>query len=265
LGLAVVADGGRLLAPATIARTVAATSSFYDWAISAVAFAEVENPLQRQPDPALARTSDRHAPATGRASRQVPIRRAVRVQLPRRLPRPLDDGDVALLLGDLKRLRDLAFHNLLMQDGGLRPGEALGLHLADIACGRRRVVVRKRDDHPGGVRQKSRQECVVDLHEPRTLDAVSRYCCVLEVYLCLALARMVSASLVQMNGAHRSFQPSMKARMAALRSRTESNVPRRIACLVMIPKKISTMFSHEPEVGVKCNVTRGFLANQATT
>lgn len=170
-----VADGGRLLAPATIARTVAATSSFYDWAISAVAFAEVENPLQRQPDPALARTSDRHAPATGRASRQVPIRRAVRVQLPRRLPRPLDDGDVALLLGDLKRLRDLAFHNLLMQDGGLRPGEALGLHLADIACGRRRVVVRKRDDHPGGVRQKSRQECVVDLHEPRTLDAVSRY------------------------------------------------------------------------------------------
>jgi hypothetical protein len=33
--------------------------------------------------------------------------------------------------------------------------------------------------------------------------------------------RMVSASLVQMNGSHRSFQPSMKRRMAAMSSRTE--------------------------------------------
>jgi hypothetical protein len=36
-----------------------------------------------------------------------------------------------------------------------------------ISHGRRRVVIRKRD--------KSRTERVVDLHEPRTLDAVSRY------------------------------------------------------------------------------------------
>lgn len=174
LGLAVVAPGGRLLAPATVARALAATSSFYDWAISAEEFTDAENPLQRRPDPALARTSDRHRPATGRASRQAPIRRAVRVRLPQRLPRPLADGDVALLLADLTRLRDLALY-LLMLDGGLRPGEALSLHLADVAYGRRRVVVRKRDDHPGGVRQKSRRERVVDLHDPRTLDTVSRY------------------------------------------------------------------------------------------
>ncbi|MFE5947070.1 tyrosine-type recombinase/integrase [Streptomyces sp. NPDC056480] len=37
------------------------------------------------------------------------------------------------------------------------------------------MTVRKRDDHPRGVRGKSRTERVVDLHEPRTLDAVSRY------------------------------------------------------------------------------------------
>jgi integrase/recombinase XerD len=36
-------------------------------------------------------------------------------------------------------------------------------------------VIRKRDDHPRGVRGKSRTERVVDLHEPRTLEAVSRY------------------------------------------------------------------------------------------
>ena len=36
-------------------------------------------------------------------------------------------------------------------------------------------MIRNRDDHPRGVRGKSRTERVVDLHEPRTLEAVSRY------------------------------------------------------------------------------------------
>lgn len=38
--------------------------------------------------------------------------------------------------------------------------------------------------------------------------------------------------------------------MAPMRSLTDVKVPRRIAWRVMIEKKISTMFSHEPEVGV---------------
>jgi len=62
-----------------------------------------------------------------------------------------------------------------MLDGGLRPGEVLSLQVDDISYGRRRVVIRKRDDHPRGVRGKSRTERVVDLHEPRTLETVSRY------------------------------------------------------------------------------------------
>jgi integrase/recombinase XerD len=62
-----------------------------------------------------------------------------------------------------------------MLDGGLRPGEALGVHLDDVAYGRRRVVVRYREDHPKGARAKSRTERVVDLHEPMTLEAVNRY------------------------------------------------------------------------------------------
>ncbi|MCU0279983.1 MAG: site-specific integrase, partial [Candidatus Nanopelagicales bacterium] len=70
--------------------------------------------------------------------------------------------------------RDLAIV-LLMLDGGLRPGEVLCLQLGDISYGRRRVTIRKRDDHPRGARAKARHERVVDLHEPRTLDAVSRY------------------------------------------------------------------------------------------
>ena len=38
-----------------------------------------------------------------------------------------------------------------------------------------------------------------------------------------------------------------------------------MAWRVMMPKKISTMFSQDPEVGVKCRVIRGFLASQAFT
>jgi integrase len=62
-----------------------------------------------------------------------------------------------------------------MLHGGLRPGEVLGLHLDDLAYGRRRVVVRHREDHPKGARSKSRYERVVDLHEADTLATVSAY------------------------------------------------------------------------------------------
>jgi integrase/recombinase XerD len=62
-----------------------------------------------------------------------------------------------------------------MLEGGLRPGEVLGLHLEDIAYGRRRVIVRHRNDHPKGVRSKSRAERVVDLLEPTALATLSAY------------------------------------------------------------------------------------------
>jgi hypothetical protein len=53
--------------------------------------------------------------------------------------------------------------------------------------------------------------------------------------------------------------------MAAMRSLTLVKVPRRMAWRVMMPKKISTMFSHEPEVGVKCMVIRGLRVSHAWT
>jgi integrase len=98
----------------------------------------------------------------------------VRVKTVQRLPRPLDDDQVEALLAQLRGLRDRAIV-LLMLHGGLRPGEVLGLHLDDLAYGRRRVVVRHRDDHPKGARSKSRVDRVVDLHDAETLAAVSAY------------------------------------------------------------------------------------------
>jgi hypothetical protein len=46
--------------------------------------------------------------------------------------------------------------------------------------------------------------------------------------------------LVQVKGWQRSFQPSMKVSMAAMRSVTEVKLPRRMAWRVMIEKKISS-------------------------
>ena len=163
----------RLSAP-TINRIFAAVSSFYEYLILSGHFTSRENPIQRVDDPALARVSARHQPALGRASRQRPIRRAVRVKTVQRLPRPMDEEQITALLSSLTRKRDKAML-LLMLQGGLRPGEVLNLHLEDLQYGRKRVIIRYRTDHPKRVRTKSRTERVVDLLQPETLQAVSDY------------------------------------------------------------------------------------------
>ena len=72
-----------------------------------------------------------------------------------------------------------------------------------------------------------------------------------EVFCRLALLRISSGVLVQTKGWQRSFQPSMNARILALRSRTERKVPRWMAWRSMMPNQTSTRFSHDPDVGVK--------------
>jgi hypothetical protein len=67
--------------------------------------------------------------------------------------------------------------------------------------------------------------------------------------------RISSAVLLNMKGSQ--LHPSMNRPMASTGSRTERWVPRRMAWRVMIPKKISTMLSHESDVGLKCRVEQG--------
>ena len=70
-----------------------------------------------------------------------------------------------------------------------------------------------------------------------------------EVFLRLAFLRISSAVLVHTNGWQRSFQPSTKARILALRSFTEPKVPRWMAWRSMMPNQTSTRFSPDPPIG----------------
>lgn len=162
------------LSAASINRILAAVSSFYEYLILSGQWMGSENPIQKGNDLATGRVADRHRPFLGHASYQRPIRRVIRVKTVQRVPRPMSDEQIQQLLGSLRTLRDKAMI-LLMLQGGLRPGEVLNLHLEDIQYGRRRVIIRYRNDHPKGVRTKSRQERVVDLYEPEALLAVSTY------------------------------------------------------------------------------------------
>lgn len=161
------------LSPRSINRALAAVSAFYDWAILCGRYNGV-NPIARVAECSAMMVADRHRPfLTGIATRS-PSAKALRVRTARRLPRPLDPEHVSKLLLQLRNRRDLAIVRLML-DGGLRPGEVLGLYLTDIAYGRRRLTVRHRDDHPRGARSKSRTERIVDLHEAATLEAVAAY------------------------------------------------------------------------------------------
>lgn len=174
LDLAATVDGGRLLSPRTCNRILAAVSSFYEFLITCERYSGRANPIQKQADPTARRAVARWRPPLLNSRKQVPVRRTLRVKTVEALPRPISDETYRALISVMRTKRDRALLEL-MHEGGLRPGEALGLHLDDISYGRRRVTVRFRDDHPKGVRQKSRRERVVDLLEGRALPAINDY------------------------------------------------------------------------------------------
>ncbi len=170
LELGVVTGQGRVLSAKTCNRVLAAVSSFYEFLIASAAYSGRENSIVKVADHAAARVPARYRPPLDNARQQRPIRRALRVKTVEALPRPMPDEIYTAVLSELRTRRDRALLEV-MWEGGLRPGEALGMQLEDISYGQRRVFVRKRNDHPAGVRQKSRRDRVVDLLEGRALPA----------------------------------------------------------------------------------------------
>lgn len=174
LDLAATTDGGRLLSARTCNRILAAVSSFYEFLITCERYGGRENPILKQADSASLRAAGRWRPPLVNSKKQIPVRRTLRIKTVDSLPRPMPDETYRALISAMRTKRDRALLEL-MHEGGLRPGEALGLRLEDISYGRRRVTVRHRDDHPKGVRQKSRRDRVVDLLEGRALPAINDY------------------------------------------------------------------------------------------
>ena len=161
------------LSPASTNRALSAIGSFYNWAEFSGRFAG-PNPIRWVEDRTAFLVTDRYRPFLDGVVRITPTARPLRVKVVRRLPRPIADDQIEVLLRKLRSLRDLAMVRLML-DGGLRPGEVLGLRLGDIAYGRRRVTIRHREDHPRGARQKSRTDRVVDVLEAATLEALTAY------------------------------------------------------------------------------------------
>ncbi|KDE99450.1 hypothetical protein Y900_010960 [Mycolicibacterium aromaticivorans JS19b1 = JCM 16368] len=175
LGVGVVAEsGGRVLSARTCNRVLAGVSTFYEFLITAGRYDAAENPLAKRLDTAAARVPARYRPPLLTSAKQRPIRRVLRLKTVDPLPRPIPDDVYLRLLEVMPRLRDQALMEL-MWEGGLRPGEVLGLQFEDVQYGRRRIAVRTRNTHPKGVRQKSRRDRMVDLYEDRGLPALNRY------------------------------------------------------------------------------------------
>jgi integrase len=167
----------------------------------------------------------------------------------------MDEATLDGFIGSLTRLRDLAVF-LLMLDGGLRPGEVLSLHLDDIS-GRRRLTVRMWDDHPRGARGESRTERIVDLHESRTLDAVSRY--VMHVRPLEAANPFVFP--VGGNSTRRLGPPRLRTRLARERQLTQDALqrgwPREVERHNAIADRISTLLAELGEATTFTPTTAG--------
>lgn len=119
-----IGDGSAGLALSTVRRRLSTLSGFYS---HLVALGEVEtNPVHRG-------MAVRSPVAKGK--RVVPLVRPVR-----HLPRVLDPAEVVALLGGLRKHRDRAIVEAMLL-GGLRRSEALGLCMADVRWGERRLFI----------------------------------------------------------------------------------------------------------------------------
>jgi site-specific recombinase XerD len=122
-----LADGESGLSARTIARRLSSVSGFYAYVMARGDTALAANPVPRGLSTRRERGSKR--------SRTVPL-----VRVPRTLPKILAPGEVDALVGALRTQRDRAMV-LAMVLGGLRRCEVLGLRLADLWVGERRLFI----------------------------------------------------------------------------------------------------------------------------
>jgi integrase/recombinase XerC len=118
-------------APRTVNRRLAALSALL--AFGGLRDPDWVSPVPRRREARRAARGERSG-LLGHLARPTP-RSALRVREPRRLPRGLDRGEVAALLGSFRSRRDHAIEGLMLFSG-LRSCEVLGLEVGDVDIAR---------------------------------------------------------------------------------------------------------------------------------
>jgi site-specific recombinase XerC len=125
LDLAATVEGGRLLSARTCNRILAAVSSFYEFLIICERYSGRANPIQKQADPAARRAVAGWRPPLLNSSKQVPVRRTLRVKTVDALPRPISDETYRALISVMRTKRDRALLELMhgKRSRHCQPGE----------------------------------------------------------------------------------------------------------------------------------------------
>lgn len=142
--------------PATVNRHLAAVFSFYEFHLRRGVAVATELVSWRRDGRGSYKP---FLNQVGGRSRRV-ARRPVRLKVPRHLPETLSDEEIAALVNACEHLRD-RFLMSLLNETGMRIGQALGLRHADFVSREATVRIVPRDDNANGARAKCRDAVAI--------------------------------------------------------------------------------------------------------